>query len=707
MGKPGINFLYDTPKDGKPRQTHLKFLSSLLPEHFMGGFDLSVPIDVNSPFKLDASAGFFNQENEKKLYIYGHYSDVKYEYELGFKRKGSEIEPILKFNTDLAYIDGKIFEKKTANGVEYQLKQVKFGREGLQTIVDGSIAVDGPKLAANLKFKQGSNNIDFVGTVGYQPGLLESDLQLTSAQIPKANGKLNYGLKYGEKTLANDLSIVWDKDLNSKTNKLAWKQSADWADKELFKMQNGLTLGKFNAAGRLNGEFGKKIMNLDSGLEYNNQKAELKVDNKYSQKAPNDYDTSIYAAANQKSFKLDMKRDIEGETSKIANKLELSTGLRMELNGKVGHKFECTKADVAVNMLFVPGQKKEHTKVQINLKNTDKEHFATSKVVVGNSDFANWESKLTYGTQMVGSLKGSISDAVSADGTFQSNNGKGSATVTATIKDRKVKADTQFNIQKPTYDFATDIFYDFEKDNTKKVHFATRNNIQENSFDSKNDVEIFNEKYGFNVDANKQGTFVNGKQKGGAELTLPTGRKLSISAEREAQMNNEKGNGQFHLTATDELPNKQQRQAVLDMKINDLNAKAGFFDYTASMKYRAYDNKDLKLQLALKNLKKGDFSTAAGSLQIDGTIVPEVTTLNVKLDEYCSNHAIYSLSGKYGKVGDIDMNGKFYVGDETRPHSHDFNGVLNVPNTKFQKLTVSSNGQLTEPANPEGTYIVK
>lgn len=673
----------------------------------MAGFDLFAPLQADTTIKIDAAAGLINQENEKKLYLNGNYLGENFKYELGFRRKGNEIEPILKFNSDMTYLEGKITEQKTPNGVKYILKQVKFGRDSSVTTVDGSIEVNGPKLSANLKFQQGANAVTLVGSLGYQQGQFDSDLQLTSAQYPSANGKLNYGLKFTDKNLGNDLTIVWDKDPNSKTNRLEWNQIADWSDKELFKTKNALSLGKFNAAGRLNGEFGKKIVNVDAGLEYNNQKAELKLDNKYSQRAPHDYDTSLYAAANQKSIKLDMKRDIEGESSKITNKLELSTGLKVELNGKVSHKFECHNADLSLQATFVPGPKKDQTKASFILKNTEKEHSSSSKVTVGKNEFANWESKLTYGNQMVGSLKGSVANAITADGTFQSNNGKGTAVINASIKDRKVKADTQFTIQKPTYDFSTDIFYDFEKDNNKKVHFATLNKIEGNSFDSKNEVEVFSERYGFNVNANKEGTALDGKQKASAEVQLPTGRKLSIAANREAKMAKNKGNGQFHFTATDELPNKQQRQAIVDLKVTDVSPKEGFFDFGGSLKYRAHDNKDVKVQLGLKNLKKGHYSTATGSLQIDGTLIPDVATITINLDEYCDNHAVYSLTGKYGQVGDIAANGKFYVASKDRPHSHDFNGVLNLPGTKLQKLSVTSNGQLTEPADPEGSYIIK
>lgn len=134
---PGVNFFYNTPKNGVERELSLKFLSSLKQQHLMGGFDLSVPLQAESPFKINAATGLVNQENEKKLYLHGNYLGGSYQYELGFKRKGNEIEPILKLNTDMTYLDGKIIEQKTPNGVKYTLKQVRFGRDSFVTVVDG------------------------------------------------------------------------------------------------------------------------------------------------------------------------------------------------------------------------------------------------------------------------------------------------------------------------------------------------------------------------------------------------------------------------------------------------------------------------------------------------------------------------------------------------------------------------------------------
>ena len=37
----------------------------------------------------------------------------------------------------------------------------------------------------------------------------------------------------------------------------------------------------------------------------------------------------------------------------------------------------------------------------------------------------------------------------------------------------------------------------------------------------------------------------------------------------------------------------------------------------------------MMMMMTLKNVKKGEYSTASGSLQVDGALVPDVVTVNV------------------------------------------------------------------------------
>lgn len=306
-------------------------------------------------------------------------------------------------------------------------------------------------------------------------------------------------------------------------------------------------------------------------------------------------------------------------------------------------------------------------------------------------------------------MKAIVKDAFTVDGTIESKKGKGNVVFNIGLKDKKLRSDSQFTIQKPVYDVATDFYYDYEKDNSKKISFSSKNKIEPRSMDSKNNFEIFSEKYGVNFGLSTAGNALpSGHQKFNFDVQLPTGRKLSTDFDRDfTTLKDGKGSGKLHWTFADELPNRQQRSAVIDINMNSIDLQNRFFDLSETFKYKDYDNKDLKLTMDVKNLQKGHhFATAAANAQLEGALMPNTLNLNVKIDEYCKEHAIYAFDGKYGNVGDFDVSGKFYTANKDRPYSHDFKGTLNVPNSQFKSVTVTSNGKIAEPPTPDGVYTV-
>lgn len=80
-----------------------------------------------------------------------------------------------------------------------------------------------------------------------------------------------------------------------------------------------------------------------------------------------------------------------------------------------------------------------------------------------------------------------VKDTVDGTGSFKSTNGKGDGNVILTLQkvDRKFKISTTFNIAAPTYDMKTDFYYNYEKENDKKITFDTKNRVTKDSLDSK------------------------------------------------------------------------------------------------------------------------------------------------------------------------------------------------------------------------------
>lgn len=120
---------------------------------------------------------------------------------------------------------------------------------------------------------------------------------------------------------------------------------------------------------------------------------------------------------------------------------------------------------------------------------TPRKVTSNSKLHVGSTEWASYDLNVdrTDDKNMNGVFTAKVKDTLDGTGTFKSVNGKGDGTVLLNLEkvDRKFKINTSFNIAAPVYDMKTDFFYNFEKENDKKITFDTKNKMSRGSFDSK------------------------------------------------------------------------------------------------------------------------------------------------------------------------------------------------------------------------------
>lgn len=120
---------------------------------------------------------------------------------------------------------------------------------------------------------------------------------------------------------------------------------------------------------------------------------------------------------------------------------------------------------------------------------TNKKAVSNAKLFVGSNELASYDVNVdrTDDKNLNGVFNMKVKDTVDGRGTFKSNNGKGDGNLLVTLQkvDRKFKISTTFNIAAPIYDMKTDFYYNFEKENDKKITFDTKNRLQTGSFDSK------------------------------------------------------------------------------------------------------------------------------------------------------------------------------------------------------------------------------
>lgn len=120
---------------------------------------------------------------------------------------------------------------------------------------------------------------------------------------------------------------------------------------------------------------------------------------------------------------------------------------------------------------------------------TPKKATSNSKLYVGSNELASYDANVdrTDDNTMNGVFNLKVKDTVDGTGSFKSARGKGDGNILLTLLkvDRKFKINTSFNIAAPIYDMKTEFFYNFEKENDKKITFDTKNRVTRDSFDSK------------------------------------------------------------------------------------------------------------------------------------------------------------------------------------------------------------------------------
>jgi hypothetical protein len=338
-------------------------------------------------------------------------------------------------------------------------------------------------------------------------------------------------------------------------------------------------------------------------------------------------------------------------------------------------------------------------RVNFAVKADNKAVHSDAKALVGSTELAGYNFDVTKGDNTNGKFEVFVKDTFKGDGEFKANKGKGDANALFSIGklDRKLKIDTKFTIAAPVYDIATDFFYDFEKDNTKKVHFDTKNKISKQLFDSKNNFEVLSEKYSLNMFGQQTGPVNDGTIKGKFELGLPTGRQISGDFNREVHMKGDTGNGNVDFRVADKLPNKKSRSFAMSGKFVGDDLKAKHFDLTHQLKYNDFDGKNLVVDMHNKHFAKSPGKNSfAGQISASGSLMAQPTEFKVVIDEYTDSNAVYNFVAKYGNQMSGNVAGSYDMGGRGKPSSHEFKASVNVPQTKLEKLEFESTGNFLQ-----------
>lgn len=121
------------------------------------------------------------------------------------------------------------------------------------------------------------------------------------------------------------------------------------------------------------------------------------------------------------------------------------------------------------------------------LETTKTDFKSNANLLEGSKTLATYTADGKRGDVKEGKFNLDVTEVLTGSGNFKSDKGKGSlSTLFAFQKiDRKVKVESEFNVAQPNYDVNTKFYYDFEKDNNKKIEFTTKSTHATNDVTSK------------------------------------------------------------------------------------------------------------------------------------------------------------------------------------------------------------------------------
>ena len=109
------------------------------------------------------------------------------------------------------------------------------------------------------------------------------------------------------------------------------------------------------------------------------------------------------------------------------------------------------------------------------------------KVTSGGTSLVDVAFKGNNALNANGHLKLNLKSSLIADGQVTASKGAGKAHIVLEFvrADRKVKGETSFVINDPTYNVDLVLYTNYEKDNKKKYHLSTKNSIKDEVIETK------------------------------------------------------------------------------------------------------------------------------------------------------------------------------------------------------------------------------
>lgn len=724
-----LTYTFDTPKSDISRKTELQFEVGYETDYFA-----RMALDHVGKKSL-VEAGLKKNDKEFALYAEAQHGGNDYLAKFGFNVQGnearSEYTPIIVIkgpNMGADHVggykvEGKIVAERNPPSAKYSFNNIKvITPTNANYIVNGFISHDDSNVNYDLTYLQESVNkkANLKGGFGYkEKERFLMDIAFVNDFNDQLNGQVKYEYNHKQgSSCKNDFLIVYGKDLASSKNRFHFFHDASYSkdEKDGFKTLNGKVKVEAPFVPLLitfDHEYRENYAKFNFDFESQPHKVNVYSINKYNTKTKGDYDVEVGGTFNKRNMKATAVRVVGDKASDHSYHVTSDCGFEFDLKGKFGNSIDIDNlsADFEAKTI-VPFKKDTPYVLKFFLKSTKVSFKSNANLMEGSKSLATYTTEGKRGDNTEGTFNIEVVNIFTGQGDFKSVKGKGSLSSLITFKklDRKVKVESDFNIARPVYDVNTKFFYDYEKDNNKKIEFTTKNNIAPNDVNTKNTLLILSEQYTFNLNMKQTGSNVNGNLNGGFEFILPTGRKLAGTYDRHRETTDDKVNAKIKVDVFDQLPNGDKRTLALDSNIKNADFKQRLFDMTHKMTFTDFNKKDVTLtSSAVRSRTNTNTKNVKVGFKVDGSLLPHPMSMNLVHDMVEDDKVeVMTVNGKYGTQLDFDLHTKYDIHyDDSRPSTHEVKLVVNVPDTKIKTIKLESSGSYKEPEDKDGQYESK
>ncbi|KAK9753142.1 Vitellinogen, open beta-sheet [Popillia japonica] len=641
-------------------------------------------------------------------------NDLEYYAKVGLKKTlapGKRIfTPIMEYKAGqppaqpLPYhVTGQLIEVNTAEGSKFTFDNVKLVSPDREPIgVLGSVNVLRNEVLVDITLDEGQHRGNLKGKVLSDKSTVSVNAQFTNSHNPNVNFDLKYTLKFNDivnmehnlqfkfndiVNMEHNLQFIYGSDLSNKNQVIKFLSGISYANKgddSEFETKFLLIYPGFGLDDKFNLKLKKKY--LDLGLQFGYDK--IKVG------------TEIEVELDKKNNGEIKSKEVVGHKSKIHHKIAVN-GYSIDVKGDVKYFVEQLRGDIGHD-LVIKITSKPDIKVKTELKYTQHDIDTYAKITYGPDVIVDGFLKGSKVGNVNGNLKANIPGHLVANGNVKANKGKGSGSLLVNLQQfqRKIKTDVEFAVTEVHYKLDATLYTNFEKDNSKKYRLVTDNEYNpRTSLDSKNILEILDEKTVFNIKVSAKGDITNMEENLDTELILPNEQYYAAKFHRNHKKTGSVINGQSYLSL-EQRSNKNAAGKTLTLKEVgknvDINDRT--FELTYSVGLDDGAGNTLNGELGLKKSRVDGEGHLDYSGKLYGSVLSETLQANI-ISKYKGTKADYKFSSSYGKGATLNIKGKHDIQtlESRQPSSLELAVDVLTPNSVIKVIKYNIQGSAVLP----------